>query len=98
MRFRRAITVAIALLASVGALRAERPGPIEVREAVERSRAEYKALHPPVTKKEAARKVDDDVQAARAKLGQAYKIRSPKQRAAAIRKANDEIAALVGEA
>jgi hypothetical protein len=98
MRVRDFVTAAFVVLASVGAVRAQRPGPIEVREAVERSRAEYKALHPPVSRKEAARKVDEEVQQARAKLGRAYKIRSPKQRAAAIKDANDEIAALVAEA
>jgi len=77
---------------------AVRPGPIAVRESVERSRAEYKALHPTVTKKQAAHKVDEEVQQARARLGQAYKLRNPKQRAAALKAANDEIAALVGEA
>jgi hypothetical protein len=98
MRIRDFITAGIVVLASVGALPAQRPGPIEVREAVERSRAEYKALHPPVSQKEAAHKVDEEVQVARAKLGQAYKIRSPKQRAAAMKEANKEIAALVAEA
>jgi hypothetical protein len=73
---------------------AERPTAIEVRDAVERSRAEYRELHPPVSKAQAQRKVEEDVQRARAKLGQARKIRNPQQRAAALKKANDEIAAL----
>ena len=98
MRIRDSLAALILILASVGAVNAQRPGPIEVREAVERSRAEYKALHPPVSQKEAAHKVDEEVQIARAKLGRAYKIRSPKQKAAAIKEANDEIAALVAEA
>lgn len=98
MRIRDFVTAGVIVLASTGGLLAQRPGPIEVREAVERSRAEYKALHPPVSQKEAAHKVDEEVQQARARLGQAYRIRSPKQKAAAIKKANDEIAALVAEA
>jgi len=75
-----------------------RPTALDVRDAVRQSIEEYKELHPPVTKAQAQLKVEREVQVVRARLGAAYNIRSPKQRAAAIKKANDELEALVAEA
>lgn len=97
--FCRVLMAPMVLLAMTAAVQgAERPTAIEVRDAVERSRAEYRELHPPVSKAQAQRKVEEDVQRARDKLRQARRIRNPRQRVAALKKANDEIAALVDEA
>lgn len=98
MRVAAIFSAAILAVSCSSNLHAERPGPIEVREAVERSKAEYKALHPTVTRKQAAKQVEEDAQRARSKLAEARRIRNPKQRAALLKEANDELAALVSEA
>lgn len=97
----RILTLTAVTLLLVGAApdeSSDRPTGIEVRDAVAQSIAEYKELHPTVTQAEAKAKVNNEVQQARAKLAAASRIRSPKQRAAALKAANAEIEALVAEA
>ena len=91
-------TLALLLAGAAPEPEPTRPTGLEVRDAVQQSIAEYKDLHPPVTQAQAKLKVEREVQEVRARLGTAYNIRSPKKRAAAIKKANDELEALVAEA